>query len=241
MRIEVIFFLIVISAVFMSCVYAPDYIRGNGDIITDERTLSPFEKIKVSGNNEIRFHSSMSYRAVVTIDSGLNEYFETEVIGNVLNIRLRHGQEYRFTKIIVDVYCPAISDISLSGSCNFEMLDKIVVPVFKVNVSGSGQVNGSVECNNFSADISGSGNMNISGNSKDADISIAGSGNFNGNGFNIKNCFISISGSGNAQIFADDYLAARISGSGSINYRGNARIDIRNSGSGRIIGYPANK
>jgi hypothetical protein len=41
-----------------------------------------YEKIEINGNSEVRFHSSTEYRAIVTIDSNLNEYFETIIINN---------------------------------------------------------------------------------------------------------------------------------------------------------------
>jgi hypothetical protein len=161
---------------------------GNGNIITDERILSSFEKIEISGYSEVRFHSGTEYRAIVTIDSNLNEYFETIVINDILKIRPKIGRKYIFIKNIVDVYCPTISDISISGSGKFEMIDKIIVPTFKANISGSGKINGTIECNNFFVRISGSGDINIFGNTEDADIDISGSGNFNGEEFKIKKC-----------------------------------------------------
>jgi hypothetical protein len=232
MKIKFMAFLIFVSMAFMSCITGN--IRGNGDITTDERILPSFEKIESSGSTEVRFHSSAEYRAVVTIDSNLNEYFETTVIGNVLIIRPKSGTGYTFTKNIVDVYCPVISEISISGSGKFEMLDTINVPKFKINISGSGKIYGNIECDDFSARISGSGNMNISGNSEDADIYISGSGDFNGSEFKVNNYFVNISGSGKADIFVEDSLTARTSGSGDISFRGNAKFDFRSSGSGGL-------
>jgi hypothetical protein len=218
----------------MSCITGN--IRGNGDIITDDRILSSFEKIEATGSTEIHFHSSAEYRATVTIDSNLNEYFETTVIGNVLKIRPKPGKGYIFTeRTIMDVYCPVISEISISGSGRIEMPDTINVPTFKINISGSGKIDGNIECDNFSAKIGGSGNINISGNSEDADINISGSGDFNGSEFKVKNYTINISGSGKADVFVEDFLTARISGSGDISFRGNAKFNFRSSGSGGLI------
>jgi hypothetical protein len=217
------------AIVFMSCVT-----MGNGTMLTDERTLSSFEKIAISGSSEVRFHSSAGYRAVVAVDSNLNEYFETVVINNTLKIRPKPGGAYRFTKNVVDVYCPAVSAVSISGSGTFEAVDTLLAPAFRATISGYGKINGETECDAFFAEISGSGDITILGSSNDVAISISGSGNFRGSDFKAKNCSIKINGSGEADVFVEEALRATISGSGTIAYRGNPRIDFRGSGSGRI-------
>jgi hypothetical protein len=231
MKIHGLALMVSVSAIFMSCITI-----GNGNIITDERNLLPFKEITVSGGTEVRFHTSTEYRAVVTVDSNLNEYFETIVRNEVLIIKHKPLRSYSFTKEIVDVYCPSIAGITISGSGRFEAIDKITTPVFKTDISGSGTIYGTIVSNSFSARISGSGEINITGSSQGAEIEISGSGNFNGTEFRINDCSIDISGNGKVNVFVEDNLNGKISGSGRIKYRGNPKIDFRNSGSGRIEG-----
>jgi hypothetical protein len=229
MKIYTFVLMVSVSVVFMSCITI-----GNGNIITDERNLLPFKEITVSGGTEVRFHASTEYRAVVTIDSNPNEYFETIVRNEVLIIKYKPLRTYSFTKEIVDIYCPSIIGISISGSGRFEIIDKITTPVFKTHISGSGIIYGIIECNSISAHISGSGEINVTGSSQDAEIDISGSGDFNGTEFKINDCSIDISGSGKANVFVENNLDGKTSGSGRIKYRGNPKIDFRSSGSGRI-------
>jgi hypothetical protein len=230
MKIKFLVLIVSISLVFISCITI-----GNGTIITEERNLASFENIEVSGNTEVRFHTSDEYRVIVTTDSNLIEYYETIIRNNVLKIRPKPIRSYSFTKQVVDVYCPTITGISISGSGSFEAIDKIITSSFKMNISGSGNVDGTIECNNFSAHISGNGNIHIVGNSEDAEIGISGSGSFNGIEFKVNNCSVDISGSGEIDIFVENNLNAKNSGSGTIKYRGNPRFDFRSSGSGRIV------
>jgi hypothetical protein len=231
MKIYTSVLMISVSVVFMSCVTI-----GNGNIITNERNLLPFKEIMVSGGTEVRFHTSTEYRAVVTVASNLNEYLETIVRNEVLIIKHKPLRSYSFTKKIVEVYCPSITGASISGSGRFETIDKITTSVFKTEISGSGTMYGTIECNSFFARVSGSGKINITGSSQDAKIGISGSGDFNGTEFRINNCSIDISGSGEANVFVENNLDGKTSGSGRIKYRGNPRIDFRSSGSGRIEG-----
>ena len=213
------------------------WIKGNGDLVISEKPVSTFEKIKCTGVAEVRFHASEEYRAVVTVDSNLDEYVEIFTKNNVLHIGNKNDcghSSYSFTKYLVDVYGPFVTAVTISGSGSFKGVDEIVASTFEVAVSGSGKIDGIVVCEHFSVKISGSGKITVAGATKDADISISGSGRFNGNEFDTQNATVHISGSGKANICVTDNLTAKISGSGEISYRGEPKIDSTVSGSGRI-------
>jgi hypothetical protein len=224
-----------IACICVSCVIIPVMgIAGNGKIVASERSVSRFDSISSSGSAEVRYHVSREYRAVVTVDSNLDEYVEVKTKNNTLSIGTKPMHSCIFTKWVVDVYCPVSKGITISGSGDFESVDKITASSFDSNVSGSGSVYGTVECDSFDAKISGSGRINISGNSRNADITISGSGDFYGSEFSVRNADVRVSGSGKARVSVSDYLNANISGSGEIHYYGNPGIDSKISGSGRI-------
>jgi phage shock protein PspC (stress-responsive transcriptional regulator) len=227
-------------------------IKGNGNLVTSEKSVSIFEKINADNSAAVRFHASQEYRVVITVDENLEEYLEIDTKGDVLNIGTKAGS-YSFTKFQVDVYCPVLTNVAVSGSGSFVSMDKITTSTFESAVSGFGKIEGSIECEKFSAKISGSGKIkgniecenffaNISGlgeitvvgNSKDANINISGSGRFTGSEFTTNNANIHISGLGNVDIYVTDNLNANISGSGSINYRGEPKLETNVSGLGRI-------
>jgi hypothetical protein len=241
---------IVFSLMNISCAH----LIGNGKIISAERTLPAFEKIHSGGSANVRFHVSQEYRAVITVYSNIEEYIVTDIKNRELNIRLKNGRSYSPANFIVDVYCPGISGVSISGSGSFEGIDKIFTDTFASTVSGSGEITGNIECDdisirisgsgkfngnivcsNLAANISGSGKINVTGSGKDANMSILGSGNFNGIDFDCNTANIHISGSGNVFLCAAEYINANISGSGSVKYRGNPKIDYSGSGSDRLI------
>ena len=199
-------------AISQSCsIIAP--IKGNGNLITSEKTVSAFEKISNTGSAEVRFHASEGYRVVITVDENLDEYVEISTENNVLNIGTKRNSNCSFTKFLVDVYCPVITSVSITGSGNF---------------------GGNIECDNFTANITGSGNITVSGKSENANIVITGSGNFSGNEFYIKDATVRITGSSSANICVEDNLKATITGSGGINYRGEPKVESKVTGSGKI-------
>ncbi|MDR1802526.1 MAG: DUF2807 domain-containing protein [Treponema sp.] len=244
-------FIIGFSAICMSCAIFP--IIGNGNLVSNEITVSQFEKINVSGSAEVRFHVGQGQRVVVTVDSNLSEYVDIFTRNKELNIRLKNRGSYSFTKFLVDVYCPVLTGVSVSGSGSFAAMDKITASSFEANISGSGKTEGIIECRDYSANISGSGKITnnvvcdtltanisgsgeitITGTGRDSTVKISGSGDFYGIEFKTNNVSAQISGSGNMQIWVLDYLKANVAGSGSIRYRGNPTIDYSGSGSGRL-------
>jgi hypothetical protein len=251
LSIAAVIFLVGFSVTCMSCAIFP--IIGNGNLLSTEMNVPSFEKINVSGSAEVRFHASQSQRVVVTVDSNLSGYVDIFTRNKELNIRLKNRGSYSFTRFLVDVYCPVLTGVSVSGSGSFAAMDKITASSFEANISGSGKTEGTVECGNYSANISGSGKIinnvvcdnltayisgsgeiTITGTGKDSNVRITGSGDFNGIEFKTNNVSAQISGSGNMNIWVLDYLKANVSGSGSVRYRGNPRIDFSGGGSGRI-------
>jgi len=209
-------------------------IKGNGNLTTSQQSVSSFEKISIYSSADVHFYESDEFRYVVTVDENLHKYVEIFTENNTLKIKTKNGS-YLFTKFLVEVYCPpSLKSVSLSGSGNFKGMNIITAPMFEVIIPGSGNMEGTVECQNFSAKILGSGEINIKGNCIDANITISGSGDFNGYDFSIKNADISISGSGNANVWVTDNLNANISGSGNVNYRGEPQISSTITGSGKI-------
>jgi len=219
-------------AALVSCDGLP--IMGNGNLAASERSVSSFEKIKISDSANVRFHVSQEYRAVVTVDSNLDEYTRVFTKENVLNIGTENGN-YRFTQYLVDVYCPILTGVSIAGSGQFSSDDTLIASTFDIKISGSGKIEGTIECDAFSAKIAGSGKMTVGGNTKAFSIDISGSGKFYGDEFTANNAAVRIAGSGKVNIGVTDNLKVKISGSGDLNYRGEPPIvESSVTGSGRI-------
>ena len=226
---------------------------GNGDMVTFEISVSPFESIYVRGRAVIFYHASREYRAVVTVDTNLKEFVDVSTQDRVLNIGTKRGRNIGFTNFTVDVYAPSLTGVSVSGSARFEAMDTVSSREFRLNISGRGKIKGPFECDDFSmrisgsgeienhivcrsfkASVSGSGHLDITGSAADMEITVSGSGNLNLSEFQTNNAALNISGAGNVQVWVLDHLNARISGAGRVQYRGNPIIDFSGAGIKRL-------
>ena len=228
-------------------------IKGNGNMVTSEKPVADFYTINISRNATVNYHESPEYRAVVTVDSNLNEFISVYTDNGTLYIGAKRGRHYLFTQYIVDVYAPSLEGVSISGSARFEGIDTISSSVFNLRISGSGKINGNFECNdfstrisgsgdirgniickNFQADISGSGDITLAGSCDYFNVTVTGAGDLNGREFMANNADVRISGSGRVNIWVVENLRANITGAGVVRYRGTPKIDFRGSGAGRM-------
>ena len=206
--------------------------RGNGNTVTVEKDVLPFESIYAGGKLTVNYFQSQEYRVFVTIDSNLEEYLNIFTENNRLNIRTKRGKKISPREFTVDVYSPGLSDVSMSGDIQFRGTDIIHARDFSLRISGSGDVDASIICESFSARSSGSSLITLAGSCNDLSISISGSGNFNAYEFQANTADVRVSGSSRIDLWVLEHLRAKMSGSGWLRYRGNPFVDLQSSGSG---------
>lgn len=125
-------------------------------------------------------------------------------------------------------------DADVSGSGNIDLTGKC--KNMSVDVSGSGKVkiNGAVT-GKADFDISGSGKVEASGSAEVVKTDITGSGKVLAASLVTTRCDVEISGSGDVEINVQKELNVKISGSGTVLYKGDpARVNSDASGSGSV-------
>jgi len=187
-------------------------IRGNGDIVSQERQAQGFATVELEGAGNLRIHPGDEHRVVVTTDGNLQELVTTRVKGSALVIRSERINPSRLT---IDVYLPDLRGVSLSGA-------------------GSASV-GAFAADAFGVSMAGSWRVAFAGGSADSlRVSIAGSGRVDMEDFRAGAVSVRISGSGNVRTWAEDSLHVSISGSGTVAHRGSPAISFNRAGAGRI-------
>lgn len=224
---------------------------------TEVRDVNSFDEISygISGNLYIKQGSSQSVE--LKGDSEDLEEVITEVRGGRLVIKNRSNNWFSWTdrnKVDVYVTIKTLKGIKVSGSGRAYGESKFKTDYIDLSVSGAGRLELYADAGEMDISISGSGKMDLEGSARDLDVSISGSGGLNlegegtrteisisGSGrvsaenFIAQSHRIRISGSGSCRIHADDEIDARISGSGSVYYKGDARkVNSHSSGSGKV-------
>ena len=215
-------------------------ITGNGNMKKETREVSGFTGIALSGNMNVQLSYGTSNTISVEGDENVLPYIETKVEDGVLQVRTKNKTSLNTrNKLMVYVSLTKLTVLKVSGSGNITG-DGDFSNDGKTNIALSGSGNINVGMNSFNETaiaISGSGNVTLKGKStNNIEAAISGSGNIDCSDVACNDVSAHVSGSGNIKVFANKSIDAKVSGSGSIYYKGSAtNISLKSSGSGKII------
>ncbi|MFH2095540.1 MAG: head GIN domain-containing protein [Bacteroidota bacterium] len=210
-------------------------LHGNGHIVIEERNVSSFYKIESDGDYNVYIVQDTLTSVEVEAEENLLAYIQTRVDGNTLYIEDRDRRCIDYNEP-VNVYLrtPSLEFIKLSGS-GYIRFDTISSGFLKIDLSGSGDMEGVINTNILDARVSGSGEIFLSGSTGESDMLISGSGKIRSFSLAQDTCFASISGSGDMYVSVTDLLDVEISGSGDVFYMGNPLVNLSITGSGNVI------
>jgi hypothetical protein len=211
-------------------------VTGNGNLVSQDRDVKSFNGIHTRGSFDVVITDGSDQKVRVEAEENLQQYITVEVQGDELVISTKKLANIRATKnMTVYVTAHGLKSVKLSGSGNVKSTNTLTgSDEFEAKSSGSGNITLDVETNSLDMAISGSGNMTLKGKTKNLDGSISGSGNIRAKNLQADVASIKISGSGDAELVANEKLDSRIAGSGSVRYWGNAAVSTKIAGSGSV-------
>ena len=224
--------LILLIVMISGCI-SPGCILGSGNLKSENRTTSSFSSIELLGIGDLYvFQGSQSLR--IEAEDNILPVLKSDVTGDMLVISTSECVTPR-KSIKIYASSPEIKGLYSSGSGNIISLSPIHTDSMDLGMSGSGGINLGVDCKDLRTSVSGSGNVLLRGNATNSSVNISGSGNMRGYDLATKRSAITISGSGQAEVNAEDELDVRISGSGGIHYTGSpSKMNQHISGSGSL-------
>ncbi len=234
-------FLAMLFSVFLtSCRYVGgERIRGNGNVNTENRSVSSFTGIEVSGNAEIIIKQDSVYSVKVEADENLLNHIMTEVDGNTLEIYPRNHANLKSTRgIKVYISGPSIIYYKASGACIISTENKITsTEKVYIDLSGASDVRMELMAPTIEAELSGAGSIIISGQTKDFKVDGSGSTKIRCGDLLAENVMLDLSGASDAEVYASVKLDVEVSGAADVKYKGNATVrkDISGAGSVRKV------
>ena len=215
---------------FLNC------LDGSGNILTESKELQNFNSVTLRGQGDLFLTQADEFSVRVETDDNILQQLEVTVKGNVLEIGPKAGVPCLDPTEAINVWVTMkeVKAISINGSGSIIGQSKITSDNLSFNISGSGNVNADIAVSNISTTISGSGKVVLSGTARSQSFVASGSGKLQSFNLDTKISPVTISGSGKAEVKAQESLNATISGSGTVFYKGDAHINQKVSGSGTI-------
>ncbi|GAA0873059.1 head GIN domain-containing protein [Gangjinia marincola] len=233
---------LIIALAFVSTTQAQwwgsDKIKGNGKVITENRSTGDYDEVTLQGWMDVELVQGTEGKLVISGESNLLEYIETEVKGGELVIKQKKGVQLKPTSgetILIKVPVEAISGANVVGSGDMIGKMKLKADFFETSVTGSGDLVIEVEARDTNAKVTGSGDLSIKGSTKTLDCRVSGSGDLDARNLVAENVDAKVAGSGDISVHATQSLKASVAGSGDITYKGDPEMrDINKAGSGDV-------
>ncbi|MDD5507229.1 MAG: DUF2807 domain-containing protein [Bacteroidales bacterium] len=241
---------------YVGCDGPVNCIDGNGTINTETRVVGSFTGISSESFFDVFIIQDSIEQVIVEAESNLLNYIQTVVNGSTLSLReQKHYCLDNHLPVKITVRVKHLEKVILTGSGNIQGNSEFETHSLEIDLTGSGNIDMEVDAqqveawlggsgnidlgtatNDLKATITGSGDIHIWGETLDSDLTITGSGNIRAYGLTQENCYVTISGSGNVYVSVSKYLDVKITGSGSVYYRGNpSHIKTTISGSGKVV------
>lgn len=219
------------------CTYASQGVKGDGNVVKQERSVSPFTGIEVGGAFKVFLTQGDKESLIVEADENLLDIIETEVHGNTLKIRTT--KDIRDSKVMnLYITFSDLKSLEISGACHLTGENKFKLGDLEMDCSGASDIMLKLTAANVNLDCSGASQMELYGMAESMDIDISGASHFDASDFEVKLCNADVSGASHGKVFVTDELSADVSGAGSLKYKGDAVLkDHDVSGAGSLKKY----
>jgi hypothetical protein len=211
-------------------------VRGNGNMQKETRKIDGFKSVSSRGSVDLRIRQGASFSVEVEAESNILPLIETKVVGTELRVGITPGSSVSTTKnMVAYITMPNIEGISVSGSGDVYGESTFKADKLNLSVTGSGDMNLTLQVKDLNSRISGSGNFTLRGTAESHSIDIMGSGDMRALDLVTDKVNARVMGSGNADLNATKEITARVSGSGDITYKGKpSMVDVDARGSGSV-------
>jgi hypothetical protein len=187
-------------------------IRGNGDIVTQNRPVQEFTSVEAEGAFTIDWVQGPP-SCTITTDENLQSRVETRMSGSKLELDW-HGQLRPTSGVKVKLSSSNLTATRLTGA----------VRLTATKLSGKG----------FYLEGSGATRVTVDGTVGELLATMAGASKLDADALQVKIAKLSISGAGKADVSVSDSLKVSISGAGKVTYSGNPTVEKDISGAGSV-------
>lgn len=223
--------------------------KNNDASAFTERQVTSFSSVRIQGPFDVYVTQATEESVKLDAPAEILDRIVTQIKGSELNIHNKHDNWgwginswwsdkswwHTHKRVAVYITLKNVNAISVSGSGHLIFDQGIAANGLKLNVHGSGQIQGAIDVKTLKGRISGSSYIKLSGKAESSNFKISGSGHFSARDLATLSSTVRVSGSGHADIQANEKLDAVVHGSAHVSYSGAATmINASKSGSGSV-------
>lgn len=239
-RKTIVLILAVIALVTMSCSFTNSAltrqtIRGSGTSATENRDVSGFDQVSLSGMGDVNIVQGNEEKLTVEADDNIIPYITTEVVNGELRIGFKPNVNViPHEAIRFDLTLKNLKNLSVSGAANV-VSTALKSDTLSFSVSGAGKIDmKGLDLQSLTVNSSGAGTFTLAGSTNTQKITISGTGNYQAGDLKSNTANITVSGAGNSTLWTTNDLTVHISGLGKVDYYGKPNLSKEISGAGNV-------
>ena len=139
-------------------------IRGNGNVVQDQRNVSAFSGIVVKSGIDLFVKQGNNISLEIKADENLQQYIITEVKDNILYVYVEKNRNI-WNSHAMDAYVTVkdINSIKVSGGGDVESESIVKTDGIKIGISGGGNLEFELEAKKAHCAVSGGGDVELKG------------------------------------------------------------------------------
>ncbi|MFB6317477.1 head GIN domain-containing protein [Saccharicrinis sp. FJH54] len=211
-------------------------IRGNGNVLTTSRAVSPFSELEIDGVFNIYLLQGDQEMVKVETDENLQDVVIVKNKDNTLKIKTKDDFNIKHsTKSNIYITLKSITRLEVNSVGKTECRDELKLDRLSLEINSVGKTYLKLDCNQLNAEVNAVGSLVMEGRAKSANIEHTGVGSMNAYDFNVAYLSLEHSGIGSVEAYASKELSISSDGIGSVKYKGPAEVTkLETSGIGSV-------
>jgi len=230
-----ILLLAVITFSSVSCIFA-DKVKGNGKVVTEERTVKSFEGVSASAGIDVVITQEEKEFLEVEADENLLEYIITEVNSGILKIHWKKGTNVRsYKKVLVHVTCKNLKSVRASSGADIYCKGVIKTNELTITSSSAADIDLSVEAEIISCKASSGADVELKGKTNKLMTTCSSGADIEAMEIEANIVDAKASSGADITVTALKEISASASSGGDITYYGDPQVkNVRSSSGGSV-------
>lgn len=229
--------LILLSGLLTSCEKLDEgiIVTGTGPMVQETIETAEFSNVEVDVDAIVYLTQGIHKPLRITGQANILSLLEVSAENKTLKINYPDGI-FRHEKLEIYINVPMLEHLSTARGAQFRSLNAFGSDLLVFQVYGAGQINMQIsQANQVRTWITGTGTISLEGNADMLDVVVNGSGSVLTSNLMVQNSHVTLTGSGQCQVFSSEALTVNINGSGKVYYAGNpAEVHSSLAGSGEL-------
>ena len=222
----------IIFLIFSTSIFSQ--IRGNGEIVKQERQVGTFNAVKISGAQDVFLMNGDQYSIVIETHENLLEHISVVIQNDMLWFEYKKIKDYNKLKFYITT--PEYKKVLVSGASDVRSIDTLVGDHLRISSSGASDVNLLVNYQSIKSSASGASDITLTGSAVSHVIEAGGASNVIAKTLVTETTVLRASGASTCFVEAKSSLTYKVSGASSVKYIGKPKtLIIQNNNASKNV------